>query len=81
MSCHTSECSTTQSNQTFIRCPYLITIVEYLTKNISFFLLTKTTAHNKKCDPLSMPPCKQMWHGVSLSYVAKQNEIKVISIG
>jgi hypothetical protein len=72
MSCHTSECSATQYDQTFIGCPYLTTIVEYLAKIISFFLLTETTTHSKKCDPPSMPPCKQMCHGVSLPYATKQ---------
>ncbi len=81
MSCHTNECSTTQHDQTFIGCPYLATIVEYLTKFISFFLLAETIAHSKKHDPPSMPPCKQMCHGVSLSYATKQNDIKVISMG
>jgi hypothetical protein len=78
MSSCTSECSITQFDRTFIGCPYLATTVEYLAKFVSFFLSTKITTHNKKCDPLSMPPCKRMCHGVSLSYVAKKNE-KILS--
>jgi hypothetical protein len=55
MSCHTSEYLSTQSYQTFIECPYLITIVEYLAKIISFFLLIETTTHSKKFDPHQCP--------------------------
>jgi hypothetical protein len=80
MSSHTSEFSITQFDWTRIGCPYSAIVVEYLAKVVSFFLLAKTTAHSKKCHPPSMPPCKRMCHGVNLSYAAKQNEKKVISI-
>jgi hypothetical protein len=80
MSSHTSEFSITQFDWTFIGCPYLAIAIEYLAKIVYFLFSTKTIAHSKKCDPPSMPPCKRMCHGVSLSYVAKQNKKKVISI-
>ncbi len=78
MSSCPNECLVTQIDRTLIGCPYLATTIEYLAKIVSFFLSTKITTHNKKCDPLSMPPCKWMCHGVSLSYVVKQNE-KILS--
>ncbi len=80
MCSHTSEFSTTQFDWILIGCPYLAIAVEYLAKIVYFFLLAKTIAHSKKCDPPSMSPCKRMCHGVSLPYVAKQNEKKAISI-
>jgi hypothetical protein len=81
MSSSTNECSITQSNWTLIGCPYLAIVIEYLVEIIFFFLSIDTTTHSKKCDSPLMFPCKQMCPGVNLSYVAKQNEKNVISIG